>query len=49
MKIKELGYHSVYRPYSDMKEQGTGKGKNDTSGEMLSLVPSGEILSFMGI
>ena len=30
-----------------MKEQGTGKGKNDTSSEMLSLVPTGEILTFM--
>ena len=32
-----------------MKEQGTGKGKNDTSNEMISLVPSGEILPFMDI
>ena len=31
-----------------MKEQGTGKGKNNTSSE-ISLVPSGEILTFMDI
>ena len=32
-----------------MKEQGTGKGKKDTSNEMISLVPSGEILPFIDI
>ena len=32
-----------------MKEQGTDKGKNDTSSEMISLVSSGEILTFMDI
>ena len=32
-----------------MKEQGTGEGKNDTSSEMISLVPSGETLTFMDI
>ena len=32
-----------------MEKQGTGKGKNSTSSEMLSLVPSGEILTFMDI
>ena len=32
-----------------MKEQGTGKGKSDTSSEMISLLPSGEILTSMNI
>ena len=32
-----------------MKEQGTGKGKTSTSSEMISLVPSGEILIFIDI
>ena len=32
-----------------MKEQGTGKGKNTTSSEIISLVPSGEMLTFMDI
>ena len=32
-----------------MKEQGTGKEKSDTSSEMISVVPSGEILTFMDI
>ena len=30
-----------------MKEQDIRKGKNDTSSEMVSWVPSGEILTFM--
>ena len=32
-----------------MKEQGTDKGKNDTSSEMISVVSGGEMLSFMDI
>ena len=32
-----------------MKKQVTGKGKNDTSCEMISAVTSGEILTFMDI
>ena len=32
-----------------MKKQDTGKGKNSTSKEMPSLVPSGEILTFMDV
>ena len=32
-----------------MKEQGTGKGKNNTSSEISSLAQSGEILTFMDI
>ena len=32
-----------------MKEQGTYKRKNDTSSEMVSLVPCGEILTFLDI
>ena len=45
----KLGYHSVYRPKSEMKEQGTYKRKNDTSSEMLSLVPCGKILTSLDI
>ena len=30
-----------------MKEQGTGRGENNTSSEMLNLVPTEEILTFM--
>ena len=32
-----------------MKKQEIRKGKNDTSSEMVSWVPSGEILTFMDI
>ena len=32
-----------------MKEHGTGKGKTNTSSEMISLVTRGEILIFMDI
>ena len=32
-----------------MKEQDTGKVKTSTSSEMISLVPSGEIVIFMDI
>ena len=32
-----------------MKGQSTGGEKNGTSSEMLSLVPSGEILTFMDV
>ena len=32
-----------------MKRQDAGRRKNDTSSEMLSLVPVGEILTFMDI
>ena len=32
-----------------MKRQDAGGRKNDTSSEMLSLVPGGEILTFMDV
>lgn len=49
LKINNLGYHSVCRPLSELNGQSTCGAKNDPPCEMLSLMPRGEIVTFMDV